>query len=97
MHNALHAKDGSEQNNKHQSHHAKCIAFNVSEEKLRKDEVSPSLEQQTKNSFKVSIIPLQNKETAELSQNVNKQKQLNYIRRYTVLRARMLKIHIPAV
>jgi DNA (cytosine-5)-methyltransferase 1 len=74
MHNALHAKDGSEQNNKHQSHHAKCIAFNVSEEKLRKDEVSPSLEQQTKNSFKVSIIPLQNKETAELSQNVNKQR-----------------------
>ena len=74
MHNALHAKDGSEQNHKHQSHQAKCIAFNVSKEKLRKDEVSPSLEQQTKNSFKVSIIPLQNKETAELSQNVNKQR-----------------------
>ena len=57
MHNALHEKDGSEQTLNNQDHRAKHLNFNVSEEKLRKDELSPSLNQQTKNSFKVSIIP----------------------------------------
>ena len=70
MHNALHEKNGSEQNLNNQNHRAKCLKFNVSEEKLRKDELSPSLEQQTKNSFKVSIIPQKkNKENEQLLQN----------------------------
>ena len=49
MPNALHRKDGSEQNLTNQDRRAKCLNFNVSKEKFQKDEVSPSLEQQTKN------------------------------------------------
>ena len=74
MPNALHENRGSEQNNKHQDHRTKRLIFDVANEKLMKDEVSPSLHQQTKNSFKVSKIPLQNKDTAELSQNEGKQR-----------------------
>ena len=73
MPNALHRKDGSEQNLTNQDRRAKCLNFNVSKEKFQKDEVSPSLEQQTKNSFKVSIIP-QKKDEDKLLQNINKQR-----------------------
>jgi len=73
MPNALHRKDGSEQNLKNQNRRAKCLNFNVSKEKFLKDEVSPSLEQQTKNLFKVSIIP-QKKYEDKLLENTNKQR-----------------------
>ena len=75
MHNALHRKDGSEQNLINQNRHAKCLNFKVPKEKFQKDEVSPSLEQQTKHSFKVSIVPQKKDEkTEQLLQNTIKQR-----------------------
>ena len=69
MNNALHDNYGSEQNSKNQNRIAKCVKLNVSEEKLDKDELRPSLLQQTKNSFKVSIIPQKQTKENELLQN----------------------------
>ena len=70
MNNALHDDYGSEQKSNNQDRIAKCVNFNVSKEKLDKDKLTPSLLQQTKNSFKVSIIPQkQTKEIDELLQN----------------------------
>ena len=86
MPNALHRKDGSEQNLTNQDRRAKCLNFNVSKEKFVKDEVSPSLEQQTKNSFKVSIIP-QKKDEDKLLENKKNRELMICIGRFTVTRA----------